>query len=328
MLPAILALVGAAAYGSGDFLGGLAAKRLRSIVVTAVSGVVGGTVLLAFYPLLGGTWSVEAVLWGAVAGVFGAASVGLLYACLAIGPMSILSPVTALVSAITPLVWGLVFGGERLQIPGYVGLAVAVVGVILIGFVPGEQIVRPTLRAIMMAIGSGVSIGAFLICLDQTSHDSGIVPLIANRGVSVLVTGGIVVGLLIAGVRRGKSAQSALAAPQVTTATPTAAGGEGETASGGGTPDSAPATAAATTSHTWHGWALASGAGLANTTANLLILFALRVADDIGVVSVLAALYPIGTIVLAAVILHERIALIQWTGLALALLAAALFALP
>jgi drug/metabolite transporter (DMT)-like permease len=57
-------------------------------------------------------------------------------------------------------------------------------------------------------------------------------------------------------------------------------------------------------------------------------LFTLHFANDIAVVSVLGAMYPIGTIVLATVVLTERIAPIQWAGLALALTAAALFALP
>jgi drug/metabolite transporter (DMT)-like permease len=43
--------------------------------------------------------------------------------------------------------------------------------------------------------------------------------------------------------------------------------------------------------------------------------------------SVLVALYPAGTILLAAVVLRERVAPVQWVGLALALVAAALLAL-
>jgi drug/metabolite transporter (DMT)-like permease len=43
--------------------------------------------------------------------------------------------------------------------------------------------------------------------------------------------------------------------------------------------------------------------------------------------SVLTAMYPIGTIVLAGVILKERVAPIQIVGLALAISAAALLAL-
>jgi drug/metabolite transporter (DMT)-like permease len=43
---------------------------------------------------------------------------------------------------------------------------------------------------------------------------------------------------------------------------------------------------------------------------------------------VLAALYPGGTIALAALVLRERIAPVQWVGLLLALAAAAVLAIP
>ena len=80
---------------------------------------------------------------GSLAGVFGVVAVGLLYACLAIGPMSILSPLTAVVSAIAPMLWGLLVNGETLAPLGYLGLGVALVAVVLVGFIPGEKVVRP-----------------------------------------------------------------------------------------------------------------------------------------------------------------------------------------
>ena len=56
------------------------------------------------------------------------------------------------------------------------------------------------------------------------------------------------------------------------------------------------------------------------------MLIALRL-GDLSVVSVLTAMYPAGTIILAAIVLRERIAAVQWVGLALALAAGAMFAL-
>ena len=46
------------------------------------------------------------VAWGVLSGIFGVRRDRSLYACLAIGPMSILSPLTAVVSAIAPMLWG------------------------------------------------------------------------------------------------------------------------------------------------------------------------------------------------------------------------------
>ena len=103
MLTVLVGLVSALTYGFADFLGGIASKRISPIRVTAIGALSGLVVLLAAAPLIGGRWSWEAVLYGGISGVTGAVAITLLYACLAIGPMSILSPLTALVSAFVPL---------------------------------------------------------------------------------------------------------------------------------------------------------------------------------------------------------------------------------
>ena len=130
-----------------------------------------------------------------LAGVFGVVAIALLYACLAIGPMSILSPLTAVVSAIAPMLWGLLVYGETLAPLGYVGLGVALVAVVLVGFIPGEKVVRPTVRGLVMAVGAGIAIGAFLIVIDQTSDESGLVPLVMSRATTFVVTL-VIVGVL------------------------------------------------------------------------------------------------------------------------------------
>jgi drug/metabolite transporter (DMT)-like permease len=102
--------------------------------------------LTLLLPFVGGVWAPADVAWGAVAGAFGVIAIALLYACLAIGPMSILSPLTAVVSAIAPMLWGLLVNGETLSAIGYLGLGVALVAVVLVGFIPGERVVRPSAR--------------------------------------------------------------------------------------------------------------------------------------------------------------------------------------
>jgi drug/metabolite transporter (DMT)-like permease len=317
VLAAILGLLGAGIYGSADFLGGLAAKRLRSIVVTAVSAAAGEVLLIVGYPILGGTWSTADLGWSVLAGLFGASAVGLLYACLAIGPMSILSPLTAVVSAITPMLWGLLVNGEELGALGYVGLGVALVAVVLVGFIPGQHVVRPSLRAILMAVGSGLAIGGFLISIDQTADDSGITPLIISRGTSTLITSIVAIAILVIGVRRGLTARQAVSA-----------GGAqlGATPTGHADLEHARPHVARGATATASAWWLAIACGLTDTVANSLMLVALRL-GDLAVVSVLTAMYPAGTIVLAAIVLKERIAPVQWLGLALALVAAGMLAL-
>ena len=71
---------------------------------------------------------------------------------------------------------------------------------------------------------------------------------------------------------------------------------------------------------------LALACGIADSGANVLILVGLRV-GDLTVMSVLTALYSAATVVLAAVVLRERLTRAQVGGLVLALGAAVLLAL-
>ena len=300
MLPLVvlIGMASALVFGSADFLGGLASKRISSLRVTAVAAAVGLGALLVAYPIVGGAWSWSAVGFGALSGVCGAGAISLLYACLAIGPMSILSPLTAVVSAIVPAVIGIVVYDEHFGPLGYIALGLALVAVVLVGFVRDSRAVHPTPRGILMAIGSGICIGLFLVCINLTPKDSGLVPLIANRGTNAIIMFATV-GIL------------ALLARRTARTSPLPAG----------------SAEVATTRGSWRpGIRLAIACGIVDATANCGLLLGIRI-GDLSVMAVLTALYPAGTIILAAIILKERIAVVQYIGLALAIGAGALLAL-
>jgi drug/metabolite transporter (DMT)-like permease len=318
MLSAGLALFGAVVYGAADFFGGLAAKRLRSIVVTAASAASGLVFLTLLLPFAGGVWAPADVAWGAVAGAFGVIAIALLYACLAIGPMSILSPLTAVVSAIAPMLWGLFVNGETLSAIGYLGLGVALVAVVLVGFIPGEKVVRPSARGLIMAVGAGIAIGAFLIAIDQTSSESGLVPLVVTRATNMAITAIIIGALVIRALSTGRRAASVLDVSGVVIGATPSGHADLEHAgvsSGAGVPASRN-----------RAWLLAIICGVVDAAANAIMLLALRI-GDLSIVSALTALYPAGTIILAAVVLKERVGAVQWAGLALALIAGGMLAL-
>ena len=318
MFSAALALTGAFVYGAADFFGGLAAKRLRSIVVTAVAAASGLVILGVALPFIGGEWTAVDMAWGALSGVTGVVAIALLYACLAIGPMSILSPLTAVVCAIAPMLWGLFVNGETLSPAGYTGLGVAVVAVVLVGFIPGEKTVRPSMRGLLMAVGSGLAIGAFLIIIDQTSDESGLVPLVMNRATNTVITLVIVGILVVRATTAGRTAASVLAVSGAQIgATPTGHADLEHAIAGTATPHVAGSRVRA--------WWLAITCGVVDAAANMLLLLALRT-GDLSIVSALTALYPAGTILLAAIVLHERVAGVQWIGLALALAAGGMLA--
>jgi drug/metabolite transporter (DMT)-like permease len=305
MLPLVVlvGMLSALVFGSADFLGGLATKRISPLRVTAIAAAVGLGVLLLAYPLVGGAWSWSAVLFGGLSGISGALAISLLYACLAIGPMSILSPVTAVVSAIVPAAIGIFVRGDHFGLLGYIAIGLALVAVVLVGFVRDSRAVRPTVRALVMAAGSGTFIGLFLVIIDLTPTNSGLVPLIANRAVNsaIMFT---VVGV-VALLARKRAARAASAGPfdeLRDRAVPTVTGG-------------------------WRpGIRLAIACGVVDAVANCGLLLGIRI-GDLSVIAVLTALYPAGTIILAAIVLRERIAVIQYLGLALAIGAGALLAL-
>ncbi len=286
MLTVLVGLTSALVFGAADFLGGIAAKRMSAILVTAIAAVTGLVVLVLLLPFIGGAWSIEAVVFGAASGISGAIAIGLLYACLAIGPMSILSPLTAVVSAIVPLTVGLI-AGERLGVIGYVALGLALVAIVLVGFVPEKGVVRPSLKGVVMAIGSGVAIGAFLILIDAAPDDSGLVPLVVNRATNSTIMFALVGVLALMAWRRG----------------------------------SVPRDGA------WSaGLKFAVLCGVLDVIANIGLLLGVRL-GELSVIAVLTALYPAGTIILAAIVLKERIAPVQYAGLVLAIVAGAMLAL-
>lgn len=291
MLAVIIGVASALVFGSADFLGGMAAKRIATIRTTAIAAAAGLIILLIALPFVGGVWSPSAAAFGALSGISGALAISLLYACLAIGPMSILSPLTAVVSAVVPLSVGLA-RGERLAPIGYLALGVALIAVVLVGFVPERGAVRPSLTGIVMAIGSGAMIGVFLILIDLTPTNSGLIPLVFNRAVNSTIMFSAVGVLALVAARRART-----------------------------TPDAPRDTRG------WRpGLRLAITCGVIDAIANAGLLLGLRM-GELSVMSVLTALYPAGTIILAAIILKERIAPVQYVGLGLAIAAAGMLAL-
>ncbi|MFF8402886.1 EamA family transporter [Streptomyces sp. NPDC015684] len=187
MLALLLALGSSLAYGCADFLGGLGARRahvLRTVLVAAPASL---TVELLLWPVLGASFGVASLGWGAASGVASAAAFAMLYRTLAIGPMNVLSPVTALVSAALPVAVGLL-QGEHLTAAGLVGLPLALVAVVLVSAGHGAGSARPSRAALLLALGAGAAIALQLVFLHQAPSGSGVAPLIVGRAVSSAVT--------------------------------------------------------------------------------------------------------------------------------------------
>jgi drug/metabolite transporter (DMT)-like permease len=181
-----LALASSLAYGAADFLGGVAAKSAHVLRVVVIAAPASLLVELLLWPVVGASFPSGAVTWGAASGLASAVAFALLYRTLAIGPMSVLSPVTALVSAALPVGVGLI-EGETLSGLAVGGMMLAFVAIVVVSGGTDARAVRPSRAALVLAFGAGAAIALQLVCLDQAPDDSGIAPLLVGRAVSTVV---------------------------------------------------------------------------------------------------------------------------------------------
>lgn len=282
-MAALLALLSAAIYGAADFLGGTASRRATVVATVVVSQAAGVVLLLAALPWLPAA-SVRAadVAWGATAGLAGGVGVALLYRALAIGPMSLVAPLTAACAAAVPVAAGLWFG-ERLTTATGAGIVLAGAAIVLVGQArPSETAgtqdegASPHARGgICVALAAGVAVGLFFVALARTRPDAGLWPLVAARAVSIVLFAAI-----------------ALATRQ---------------------------PLLVTGSVLW----IAIAGGALDMLANALYLVAVQ-RGPLNVIATLASLYPASTILLARVVLRERLSRLQVAGIVCALAATAL----
>lgn len=185
----LLALSSAALYGIADFSGGLASRSMRSVGVAAWSQFL-GVPLLILGALMIPFEDVDRVdvAYGALGGVFGIIGVIALYGALAAGTMSLVSPLTGVLTAVIPVVWG-VTAGEAIIGRQWLGIALALVAVALIAANGGST--RLGSGVLVRALVASFGFAAFFIALDQTSEGAGMWPLVAGRAVSIPLALGV-----------------------------------------------------------------------------------------------------------------------------------------
>ena len=270
----VFGLAAAAAWGAGDFGGGLASRRVPVYGVVLVSQAAGGAMCLALALLLGETFATgKDLLVCVIAGLFGGVGITMLYRGLAIGRMGIVAPVTGVLAAVIPVVAGFVTQGIPPP-PVVVGIVLAIVAVILVSRVAGESGGRDGLAE---ALVGGTAIGLFGVAIAQLSPGD----LFADLTTIRFVQGALVVGVVL--VTRAAWRPGSLIVPLVLI-------------------------------------------GLLDTVGNALYLAAVQT-GQLAIASVLSAMYPVATVILAAVVLREPITRDHSVGIGLAAAAIALISL-
>jgi drug/metabolite transporter (DMT)-like permease len=179
----LLAVLSSILFGSADYAGGIGARRAHAALVTAFSCLGALVVLLAGLPFVHGLATHADLAWGVAAGICGALGATLIYRSLALGPVSIASPVFCLIGLVVPVLFGLLLG-ERPSVLAWSGVALAVLSFPLLAWTPSDADpvsrahVRKTLVAATLA---GIVVGWFLICVSRIGPHAGLAPLIVAR---------------------------------------------------------------------------------------------------------------------------------------------------
>lgn len=252
---------------------------MAALRVVLVSFPIALVLLAALAAVVGGQINQGAVFWGALCGVSQAFGVWWFYAALGSGPISVVSPLTAILVAGIPVGVGLALG-ERPGVIAAVGVVLALIAVVLVSREATDEDVTPhkfTAKVAWLTVGSGVAFGLNFVLIHQAPVEAKLWPLaFARLSASVLVL--------------------AIAAVSANLRPPT------------GLP-----------------LKLAVMAALLDTGANVAMLLALQ-ASYLSLAGVLMSLYPAATVVLAIVVLRERVTRWQVVGMVLALAAVAMIA--
>jgi len=298
-----LALAASLFYGASDFLGAFTARRLTVLKTSTMVYLAATIVATVVLFLLNWEYSDQALWAGVIAGALATVGMVTFYAALAIGPMSLLAPLIALIQTAIPVVVAATTG-QSLSPMAWVAVGLALIATTLIS-VPARTesgapaLERITARGGLLALASGVTLGLSVVSLDTAPAASGVFPAFLDLAV------GLVLLLPLLAVRRFRTSDDWLngtkAAPASTSIAP-------------------PAPAGVRT------WVLSALGGVLLGVGNILLVLALH-SGNLAVVAVLVSLYPLATVVLAWFVLKERLSIIQFLGVALAITAAVLLGL-
>ena len=237
-----------------------------------VSYPVALVLLLVLALIVGGDISHGAMFWGGLCGISQAFGIWWFYAALGAGPISVVSPLTAILVAGIPVGVGLALGERPGAVAG-VGVVLALAAVVLVSREATDEDVTPhrfTKKVAWLTVGAGVAFGLNFALIAQAPPEAELWPLVfARLAASLLV---LVIAAVTGNVR-------------IPTGTP---------------------------------MRLALLAAVLDVGANIAMLLALH-ASLLSLAGVLMSLYPAATVLLAIVVLRERVTRWQAIGMVLAL---------
>ena len=179
-----LSLSAAVTWGAGDFSGGIAAKTANAFNVVVVAHATGLVFMLSLALLFGEPVpGSTTLLWGAVAGVIGGIGLAAFYKALAIGTMGINAPLSAVITALVPLLFSFITEGlpHAVQI---IGFTLAMLSIWMIASPHGAS---GKSKGLALAVLAGIGFGGFLLCIKLAGSQSVFWPLVSARAASTLL---------------------------------------------------------------------------------------------------------------------------------------------
>jgi drug/metabolite transporter (DMT)-like permease len=279
-----LSLASAAIWGTSDFVGGIAARRLPSPAVVTLSHSLSLVVLVSLALIHRSTWpDTPSAIYGALAGLACGTGVMVLYKALSLGGMGLTAAVSGVLAAVLPVVWA--FATEGLpRVPQIAGIVLAAVAIWMIARAPGSPSSK---QAILLGAAAGGSFGCLFILLKLAGRGGVLWPLAWSRLASMTLA------MIVTWIATRRSG-AAKGDPKPALSWPG-----------------------------WPVLALIAIAGIFDASGNTFYTIATRL-GRLDVAAVLSSLYPASTILLAAVLLKERATRSQAAGMALALVAVVL----
>ena len=184
----LLALGSALAYGAADFIAGWLSRRSHYGRVSLVAQLTAGMGTLAASLVVGGRPSGALLAWGALSGLGGGLGTLALYRGLARGRMNVVAPLSGVLAAALPAVFGLLLG-ERPGPAAMAGLGLAL---------PAVWLTARTEEPAGSSSGTGASSGAvdgvlaglgfavLFIGLQRAGRGEGLWPIAASQLVAAL----------------------------------------------------------------------------------------------------------------------------------------------
>lgn len=271
MLPIILGLASALSWGTGDFAGGLASRRVgayRAVMYAEALGLGAVFFVVPFFPEA--LPDLRSVLWSIVAGVVGTIGLIIFFEAMRRGRLSVVAPLSALLGGVVPVAIGSLTAGlpEPIVLSG---VALALIAIVLISREEANEEDKEKAPYLHISILAGIAFGLYFVLMHEASQDYFWGPLLIARAAGML------------------SVAAYLLFTRASFRIPAG---------------------------NWHLLALS---GIFDVGGNAFYILASQ-AGRMDVSAVLASLYPGMTVLLAWIILKEKLQRIQWIGIALALI--------